>query len=79
MSYVFPALDIAVVGALLGVITAEIVGTEYGLGRVITERAAYGDSAAVYAVLIVLAVAGAILHLAFSILHRVMPRSIVPK
>jgi NitT/TauT family transport system permease protein len=79
MSYVFPALDIAVVGALLGVITAEIVGTEYGLGRVITERAAYGDSAAVYAVLIVLAVAGAILHLAVSILHRVMPRSIVPK
>ncbi|MCR1782459.1 ABC transporter permease [Nocardioides carbamazepini] len=79
MSYVFPALDIAVVGALLGVITAEIVGTEYGLGRVITERAAYGDSAAVYAVLIVLAVAGAILHLAVSTLHRVMPRSIVPK
>jgi NitT/TauT family transport system permease protein len=79
MSYVFPALDIAVVGALLGVITAEIVGTEYGLGRVITERAAYGDSAAVYAVLIVLAVAGAILHLTVSILHRVMPRSIVPK
>ncbi|RYB93078.1 ABC transporter permease [Nocardioides oleivorans] len=79
MSYVFPALDIAVVGALLGVITAEIVGTEYGLGRVITERAAYGDSAAVYAVLIVLAVAGAILHLAVSILHKVMPRSIVPK
>jgi NitT/TauT family transport system permease protein len=79
MSYVFPALDIAVVGALLGVITAEIVGTEFGLGRVITERAAYGDSAAVYAVLVVLAVAGAILHLAVSILHRVMPRSIVPK
>lgn len=79
MSYVFPALDIAVVGALLGVITAEIVGTEFGLGRVITERAAYGDSAAVYAVLIVLAVAGAILHLAVSILHKVMPRSIVPK
>lgn len=79
MSYVFPALDIAVVAALLGVITAEIVGTEYGLGRVITERAAYGDSAAVYAVLIVLAVSGAILHLAVSILHRVMPTSIVPK
>lgn len=79
MSYVFPALDIAVVGALLGVITAEIVGTEYGMGRVITERAAYGDSAAVYAVLIVLAAAGAILHVAVSILHRVMPRSIVPK
>lgn len=79
MSYVFPALDIAVVGALLGVITAEIVGTEYGMGRVITERAAYGDSAAVYAVLIVLAASGAILHLAVSILHRVMPRSIVPK
>jgi NitT/TauT family transport system permease protein len=79
MSYVFPSFDIAVVAALLGVITAEIVGTEYGLGRVITERAAYGDSAAVYAVLIVLALAGAILHLAVSILHRVMPRSVVPK
>ena len=51
----------------------------YGYHRVITERAAYGDSAAVYAVLIVLAVAGAILHLTVSILHRVMPRSIVPK
>jgi NitT/TauT family transport system permease protein len=79
MSYVFPSLDVAVVGALLGVITAEIVGTEHGLGRVITERAAYGDSAAVYAVLIVLAVAGAILHLAVSIAHRLMPNSIVPK
>jgi NitT/TauT family transport system permease protein len=79
MSYVFPSLDVAVVGALLGVITVEIVGTEYGLGRVITERAAYGDSAAVYAVLIVLAVAGAILHLSVSIAHRLMPTSIVPK
>lgn len=79
MSYVFPSLDVAVVGALLGVITAEIVGTEFGLGRVITERAMYGDSAAVYAVLIVLAVAGAILHLAVGITHRLMPRSIVPK
>jgi NitT/TauT family transport system permease protein len=79
MSYVFPSLDVAVVGALLGVITAEIVGTQHGLGRVITERAAYGDSAAVYAVLIILAVAGATLHLAVSILHRVTPRSIVPK
>jgi NitT/TauT family transport system permease protein len=79
MSYVFPSLDVAVVGALLGVITAEIVGTEHGLGRVITERAAYGDSAAVYAVLIILAVAGGLLHLAVSIAHRVMPNSIVPK
>jgi len=79
MSYVFPSLDVAVVGALLGVITAEIVGTEYGLGRVITERAAYGDSAAVYGVLIVLAVSGAILHLCVSIAHRLMPTSIVPK
>lgn len=79
MSYVFPSLDVAVVGALLGVITAEIVGTEFGLGRVITERAAYGDSASVYAVLVVLAVAGAVLHLAVSITHRLMPRSIVPK
>jgi NitT/TauT family transport system permease protein len=79
MSYVFPSLDVAVVGAFLGVITAEIVGTQHGLGRVITERAAYGDSAAVYAVLIILAVAGATLHLAVSILHRVAPRSIVPK
>jgi NitT/TauT family transport system permease protein len=79
MSYVFPALDVAVVGALLGVITAEIVGTEHGLGRVITERAAYGDGASVYACLIVLAVAGALLHVLVSVLHRVMPRSIVPK
>jgi NitT/TauT family transport system permease protein len=79
MSYVFPSLDVAVVGALLGVITVEIVGTEYGLGRVITERAAYGDSAAVYAALIVLAVLGALLHLAVGVAHRLMPRSIVPK
>ncbi|MGO3146742.1 MAG: ABC transporter permease [Leucobacter sp.] len=79
MSYVVPSLDVAVVSALLGVITVEIVGTEFGLGRVITERAAYGDSAAVYAALIVLAILGAILHTIVDILHKVMPQSIVPK
>ena len=79
MSYVFPSLDVAVVGALLGVITVEIVGTEYGLGRVITERAAYGDSAAVYAVLIILAALGAALHVVVGLAHKAMPRSIVPK
>lgn len=79
MSYIFPSLDVAVVVALLGVITVEIVGAESGLGRVITARATYGDTEAVYAAMIVLALAGAILHVLVKVLHSVMPQSIVPK
>jgi len=79
MSYIFPSLDVAVVGALLGVITVEIVGTEFGLGRVIAERSSYGDSASVYAVLVILAALGAVLHTAVTITRRVLPRSISPR
>jgi len=79
MSYIFPSLDVAVVGALLGVITVEIVGTEFGLGRVIAERSSYGDSPAVYAVLVILALLGAVLHAVVAVTRRVLPRSISPR
>lgn len=79
MSYVFPSLDVALIGALLGAVAAELIGSQGGLGYVLSQGQAYGDVAGMYGVLIVLAALGALMHLLISIVHRVLPMSVVPK
>lgn len=61
-SYILPSLDIAVVGALLGVIAGELVGSRSGLGYLVQTQAFYGDSTGVFAVLIIMAAMGLLLR-----------------
>lgn len=60
--YIFAAMDVALVVALLGTIVGEFVGAKSGLGYRIQQSTAFGDTAAVYAVLIILGGLGIALH-----------------
>lgn len=79
MSYVFPSLDVALIGALLGAVAAELIGAQGGLGYVLSQGQAYGDVAGMYGVLLLLAVMGAGMHLVIATVRRLLPVSIVPK
>lgn len=79
MSYVFPSLDVALIGALLGAIAAELVGTKHGLGYVLSQAQAYGDVPGMYGVLILLALIGAALRILMLTLRRTLPMSIAPR
>lgn len=63
LPYIFAAMDVALVVSLLGVIVGEFVGSSAGLGFRIQDRTAFGDTASVYAVLLILGVMGTLLHL----------------
>jgi NitT/TauT family transport system permease protein len=58
MAFIIPSFDVALVLALLGAIAAELAGAAAGLGNVIQQRTFLGDTAAVYAVLLLLALLG---------------------
>lgn len=62
MPYIFAAMDVAMVVSLLGVIVGEFVGSSEGLGFRIQDRTAFGDTASVYAVLLILGLMGTLLH-----------------
>lgn len=79
MSYVFPSFDVALIGALLGAVAAELVGAQAGLGYLMSQGQAYGDVAGMYGILIILAVVGAGMHVLISVIQRVLPTSVVPK
>ncbi len=79
MSYVFPSLDVALIGALLGAVAAELIGAQGGLGYVLSQGQAYGDVAGMYGVLILLATMGALMHVVIALIQRLLPVSIVPR
>lgn len=79
MSYIFPALDVALIGALLGAVTAELIGAQAGLGYVLTQGETYGDTATIYGVLFTLAAIGMLLHTLIGLAQRHLPMSVVPK
>ncbi|NKY57321.1 ABC transporter permease [Nocardia flavorosea] len=79
MSYLFPSFDVALIVALLGAVAAELVGSNAGLGYILVERQAFGDTAAIFAALIVLAVIGVVLQALVVVIRRLLPRSIVPR
>jgi NitT/TauT family transport system permease protein len=62
--FILPSLDVALVLALLGAIAAELAGAEGGVGQVIVERSFQGDTASVYAALLLLAIIGIALRAA---------------
>ena len=79
MSYVFPSLDVALIGALLGAVAAELIGAQAGLGYVLSQMQAYGDVAGMYGVLLLLATMGSLMHVVIGIVQRLLPMSIVPR
>jgi len=62
LAYIFPALTVAIVYALLGSIVGEFVGAKAGLGYIIIQFTFLGDIAGVFAVLMVLAMIGTALY-----------------
>ena len=60
--FIIPSLDVALVLALLGAIAGELTGAQGGLGQVIVERSFQGDTASVYAALLLLAFIGILLR-----------------
>ena len=58
IAFIVPSFDVALVLALLGAIAAELAGASAGLGNVIQQRTFLGDTPAVYAVLVLLALMG---------------------
>jgi NitT/TauT family transport system permease protein len=79
MSYVFPSLDVALIGALLGAVAAELIGAQGGLGYVLSQMQAYGDVAGMYGVLLLLAAMGSLMHGLIGLVQRFLPMSIVPR
>jgi NitT/TauT family transport system permease protein len=79
MSYIIPSLDVALVLALLGAVAAELVGAKKGMGYLLIDRQAFGDIPSIYAVLIVLALMGMLLHLLTTVLSRTLPRKVFPR
>lgn len=67
---IFAGLNLAVVYALLGSIVAEFIGSQRGMGVIITQLQTVSDTAGVFAVLVVLAVVGYALITIMRLLQR---------
>lgn len=78
MSYIFPALDVALIGALLGAVAAELIGAQGGFGYLLAQSQAYGDVAGIYGVLLTLAIMGTLLHGLIVLVQKMLPPSIMP-
>ena len=70
LPYVFAGLELGIVFALVGAIVAEFVGAKAGLGNRILQYNEQFNIAGMFAVLVVLAAAGMLLHGAVSQLRR---------
>jgi NitT/TauT family transport system permease protein len=70
MAFIIPSLDVALVLSLLGAIAAELAGASAGLGNVIQQRTFLGDTPAVYAVLLLLALLGLAMKLLIGLATR---------
>jgi NitT/TauT family transport system permease protein len=70
---IFTGLNLAIVYALLGVIVAEFLGAQHGMGVVITQLQSVSDTAGVFAGLVVLAVTG---YALLAVLRIIQKRSV---
>jgi NitT/TauT family transport system permease protein len=70
LPYIMVGLDVGIVLAVIGAIVGEFVGAREGLGFLILQRNFSMDMAAVFAILVLLAIMGIGLHLMIRTLHR---------
>jgi NitT/TauT family transport system permease protein len=66
---IFVGLELAIVYSLLGVVVAEVLGAQTGLGVMIAQFETVSDTAGIFALLIVLAVIGFVLNQAVVVAH----------
>jgi NitT/TauT family transport system permease protein len=66
---VFTGLELSVVYALLGVVVAEVLGAQAGIGVMITQLESDSDTAGIFALLIILAIVGFVLHWSVTFAH----------
>lgn len=69
---IFSGLELAVANAMIGAIVAEFVGAQQGLGVLILQAQGRMQTAAVFAILIILSVLGILLNLIVRTLRRVV-------
>lgn len=77
LSYIFPALTLAAVNALLGAIVGEFVGSSSGLGFLIQQLSFQGDLEAVYGVLIMLSAIGLSVYGVIKLVERRFHHTVV--
>jgi NitT/TauT family transport system permease protein len=70
LPYIMVGLDVAMVLSVTGAIVGEFVGSQQGLGYLILQRTSDMNMAAVFALLLVLALIGIGLHLVIKLLQR---------
>lgn len=70
LPYIFTGLEIAVVMAMLGAVVAEFVGAQNGLGVLVLQAQFQMQTAAVFALLIILSAIGISLNLLVRLLRR---------
>jgi NitT/TauT family transport system permease protein len=66
---IFIGLELAIVYSLLGVVVAEVLGAQAGLGVMIAQFGTVSDTAGIFALLIVLAVIGFVLNKLVALAH----------
>lgn len=70
LPFVFAGLDIGIVLAVIGAIVGEFVGAQAGLGYLILQRNFSMDAGGMFAILIILALIGIVLHTAMKLIAR---------
>jgi NitT/TauT family transport system permease protein len=71
---IFSGLELAVANSMIGAIVAEFVGAQKGLGVLILQAQGRMETAAVFALLIILSVLGILLNLAVRVLRKIVIR-----
>lgn len=71
MPFIFAGFNLGIVYALLGTIIAEFLGAQRGMGVIITQLDAVSDTAGVFSILVVLAIAS---HILISIMRALQRR-----
>jgi NitT/TauT family transport system permease protein len=70
LPYIFAGLEIAMIFALIGAIVAELIGSESGLGMLITSMSFTMDVAGQFSVLLILAMLGLLLNSVVAMVRR---------
>lgn len=78
LAFILPSLDLAIVGALLGVIAGEFVASGEGLGFLVLLFSQNGDAPGVFAVLFCMAIVGLAMKGLAVALVQLGPKNITP-
>lgn len=78
LAFILPSLDLAIVGALLGVIAGEFVASGEGLGFLVLQFSQNGDAPGVFAALFCMAIVGLAMKALAVALMQLGPKNVTP-